>query len=670
MPIFGKKSEKEKEEEFRKERIEAKKKKEQKTKSEIKKEKALERDYNARMKEYMGESIGLLSVRIEEKERGKFEEKGFKLEHEERKINIENNTNSPMFSIEIFIEDKGFSKINNEDLFIPILGPKDSANSIKVIEYKVDNKRYIPPIKFSYDVEFPEEVKNPVFLYGKNNYITLTLDIENVHDTPLTLAYNLKGTEEFKEVKLLEENSVEYEELREGGIISKIVLRELLDRKKIGLNINVVPEISEYISVGDGFIKAVLNTALSRLKIKDVVMKTRLKHAIKKYERKEQPGVWDIEVQLENPNDFPIYVNGSVSLQEGEIVPDETRFNIENIVVEGNTVAIRDLHIAAGETISIKPIVVKSKIYPMFNSNLRGEVKEKISIKSVAQYDLEPLKYPILKGDIQKKMNIVVDEVYRDIVGENEIPSIGDSCIQVETIFVNTGSAEVGYIRLIEGIPPGLSNPKNIKLFINEEEIPEESYSTFIEPSEGDASTQRQLVIELRNLEAIEKIMRNGETLKLTYETCSEVPVSGTFNMPTSVIFSTDPENIKLDTMLPEEITPKITIKPIVRSLEVFQDLITIPDKEDVYKVVIKLRNTSDTLIRKYKIYDLIPRETFEILETKPEGKLEELEDKYKIEWVIEEIQPNEEIEITYLVKGKGAYRVDDLIGIEGVWGN
>ncbi len=121
--------------------------------------------------------------------------------------------------------------------------------------------------------------------------------------------------------------------------------------------------------------------------------------------------------------------------------------------------------------------------------------------------------------------------------------------------------------------------------------------------------------------------------------------------LPAGKPFEFVPENVE------EIVIPIIHIRRKIRRGKTIQSLAG----ENQYQITITTQNLGENAIQDVKVRDVVDENSFEVSDISHEVAEEsDLEGKKMIIWNIESMEPEETVEITYVITGKGDYRASD----------
>ncbi|MGQ4891598.1 MAG: hypothetical protein ACP6IP_03815 [Candidatus Njordarchaeia archaeon] len=604
-------------------------------------------------KKILGE--GLLATITESEETNigeskKAESKG------EGTIVVESKSNSPIFSIELNLDNITNTTLKGKKVFIPML-KKENGRYVWRQKYEIKGK-VLPAINV--DRELKSENGPTILVKGRPTRATFTITIKNNLNTRID---NIALRQDLpKNTKIISHNETTGYVSVERSILKwdKISLEPLASSK---LDVELEITVNENKPVdfgGTSLLYTIANGTISGLAISNIIGKSNVKHTISKKQRSEDPNMWDVNITLENPNNHPINVSGTLKITNGKILPNESRKSEGFTVTEGS-VEVKNISLSPLSKVEFGPIAVSSKEMPKFDINLEGNVKAQSTSSSSGKIEIGSFILEVIGGELSKKTSPIVDELLKDIVADNEIPTLTKTPIEVETHLVNTGSTNIGYLKFVETIPKGFSNPEKLVIEIKGKNVTK-SFTTKIEPSDN-IEEERRFIIESV---ATTFNLKEGEEIKVKYTINSVKPMLNKkfvkFDSRAEIGASKD--SVKTEINLPAGQTPELKIKQITQEIETSHKIEPL-ETENHFKVTIEIKNKSNIPAVGYNLKINLPKEfTLKEHNLKPE-KIEEKEKYTLVTWKIDLIPPREKREIWYIVEGKGEYRIEQLMSIK-----
>lgn len=594
---------------------------------------------------YMGEVI----VEIKEYEEGKIVDSEIQIEKSERTLTITNKSSIPVFSTELILKNYENTSLD-ERIFIHRLEEFGKEGSTHKIEYEL--KEYKPPISFKYRIEYPQ-----------NKGTALWFDIENDVFLILELKSNIAEPIDEVIVEYLPSDSVSGispEEPSAGeasGYTDRCIwtINNLAPEKTetLKINLKVRPNNKTKIELGKISINIKMEgAAFSSVSVDKAVSRFLLNYKVDRDEYEDEPGMWDITVNIQNPYELELQAEGEIEITKGEVVgAGELQF----AKMEANRIELVDAKISPNGVIAIGPIKIKSTEIPQLKVKVGGGVEEKIFISSEAKYEAELPELDVIAFDIEKEVNVVVEERMKSYVEENEIPTLGENYIEVASTIANVGGVDIGHVKIVDLIPRGMAKPEKITVKLNGKNI-KEYEKELTETEEG-----INLMITLRG----EKVLPKGKKLsikyKLTPAKISRDIIELRFPMHTYCAQSPETEGLEIE--LPIDKIPTVKVRHIIRKVSTSKTIT--PTEKDVFIITLSVENKGDAPIIDYELKQIIPP-NFEILETEPQTTPEQTEEGSIVQWKLT-IEPYQTKELKIKVRGVGEYTIDDLMQAETI---
>ncbi|MFX1298658.1 MAG: hypothetical protein ACFFD2_27835, partial [Promethearchaeota archaeon] len=108
--------------------------------------------------------------------------------------------------------------------------------------------------------------------------------------------------------------------------------------------------------------------------------------------------------------------------------------------------------------------------------------------------------------------------------------------------------------------------------------------------------------------------------------------------------------------LTPEDIlTTPIEVIHIRRKESVSKHVVPAVEEAE-YEIYLRFKNRGNNTLAEKILVDQCP-ENFEIVSMQPEGEIESIEEGIKISWVFKNIEPGDEIEAKYIIKGIGEFK-------------
>ncbi len=569
-------------------------------------------------------------------------------------LKIRNESYSPISSVEVELENVENTNLGKNRIFIPFLPRAGEINSEISYEYNIV-KMGGNPIKIEEIIRLENTLENePIIVRGEETTGTFVIKIENLTDEEIsdviirrTLPrhFSIFGPQGLN-VKLLENSIIEG---NTGPIPPKGIA-------EVSFGVKVFTKEKGPIDLGILEYSTVISKTISGITVKKFEGRAIVNTSVKAVKRADSPDVWDVTLEIENPNDFSVIVSGSISPAPGvRFIAEETP---TGVTLSEGAIKIESLVIGERGRRSFGPFPVRSAEFPEFNVDLTAIVRGVVDYHGEMKSSLKRGSLPVLWADVSKSVKVKHEKALQELLEPNEVPSSGVTPVTVSLTITNKGSADIGYISIEETIPAGFENPSVVDVKRGTKTV---NASISISPETVGIDSERKLLIEIQSAN-MEGPLRPGESIKITYEMKANNPTPRDY-VPLSNItrVSTSPNNRILEMILSEEKTPVLRIKEIIKQIEISKS-ISIKDA-DVYEVTVKIFNGSNVPVVNYKYREFVPA-TFEVLATNPSAKSTQKSGGVMLEWKIDKIPPQHSFNIVYVVKGIGEYRIDELMKV------
>ncbi|MHA1148070.1 MAG: hypothetical protein ACTSR8_07465 [Promethearchaeota archaeon] len=380
---------------------------------------------------------------------------------------------------------------------------------------------------------------------------------------------------------------------------------------------------------------------------------SRNRFTIDEVERDEMPGVWDCSVLFENISEFSIeLLNVSVaSLEDTEA--NLVTFDAENPIL-----------LPAGAQWKSAVFELESEDYPSLRKQSEFRVLHEMSTEvsgTIAIGDVELVLASII-GDIDY---IVPEEAAEELMEEEEegvkkvikVPTYKESIIDAILKVTNDGSAPLNEMKwrqqyfTDEFQPP---TAEEIKCIWDGEEITLTDEMVTFEDN--------VLTISFKDLKDTDWGMFEADsTMEFQYPIHVVNPAEDArFESQIIINANTYPRSQELEYIPEMPDTPVIVAVHIRRKYRIGKNIMPSGALGE-YEIVLHVVNLGNMPLKNIHILDKVP-DSFERSDFSLEP--EDIQDEKGediIKWELEEIQPEEEVEITYMVRGTGDFNASDL---------
>ncbi|MEX0567953.1 MAG: hypothetical protein Q6363_002195, partial [Candidatus Njordarchaeota archaeon] len=421
------------------------------------------------------------------------------------------------------------------------------------------------------------------------------------------------------------------------------------------LNLTIRPADKKKVSLGKiNVIISLENATLSAVSVNKATSRFVLNFGLRKNEKMGESGKWEVYVDIINPYEMELKAEGEIEITKGNIIsmPDAPYIKQvdKKIVIDG-------ADIAPNSRISIGPFEIESMETPKLKVRLGGGVEEKVFIRAEGKYETTLPDISVMAVDIKKNISLKIDKKIEKFVSPNELPTLGNNKIDVESLVKNIGGSGIGYVKIVETIPIGLSDPEKISVKVDGKSI--KTYTHEITES-GKTEKERELIIELKG----EDTLPSGSELKISYTLKPQkIPIEIVqLEFPMKVYCAYSPDMEMYEKLLPVDDIPYVKVRHITRSVNVLKQVT--PAGKDEFVLRLSIENSGEDPVPDYEVKQTIPK-TFKIIEVSPEANVEET-DRTILSWKMT-LEPHETKTITIKVKGEGEYAIEDLMEAEAI---
>ncbi|MGQ4891083.1 MAG: hypothetical protein ACP6IP_01205 [Candidatus Njordarchaeia archaeon] len=619
---------------------------------------------------------GLVIV-IEEKQKGTMDHEGKDIEYESLgKINIYNNTGSPIFDLTLFLENVDKTSLKGrKELTIGIVRHEEGRNT-HTIAYSIAD---VPKaVILSEKIQLPPDLPVPIAYLNEDLPITIKYLIANKWKSKFTVNMQKKFPEQIK-IKTIPTLATGILEKEDNTLNASDIELGVGDTLEIDLETTFSP------ATADAFRSGVViyryhgdEVTISDLEIKEVHGTLKINSHIDKIERTEERGIWDCYVVVENTTKAEIMVAPEIEIKSGTLLEESGSGEfVWNLIKQHpglrsyDTVVFERVLLKPGETKKIGPFTLRSDEEPKLSSEVKTVIIPKIIKKLDGEFTIEDVEVPVFSGVVEKTVK-VSHPPYIHGMTEGQLVAHLEETINVETYVENRGSAKADYIKFVENIPKDIIPPKRtgIRVFfkkgVNEIILPAETLNITIDPDDMDPSTEHKLVIEVKDLYTkMGEFFEKGDRIIARYQLGASnlTEPNNVYEFPTEVHMATAIGTKPLVLKLAE--VPKLETLTALRKVVKSKDVI-LTETKDEYIVVILLKNEGDLPVTNYEFVDKVPL-SFELIEEKvdPEpSDVSEVRDGLILKWVIKEIPAKEEVKVEYMVRGRPGHKVSDLYKI------
>lgn len=473
------------------------------------------------------------------------------------------------------------------------------------------------------------EEENNTLLFEKEHDVRISLILKNTSKNNLL---NINVKKEFPEAfKNLEQVSVDAGEVKISEGAMEWAVEELKPDTSICLKLKtkVTPDSTTPISTG----KIVAEYSLSQGTFSGVGVQnadgySKNLFTIDKDEREEEPDMWDCKFAFNNKSEFP-YLLDTVSIFSED---KELQKFAPRAIIPPNT------------DWASEPWNLESKDAPAFKKQVQFTILPEINEELKAQLTIKPIELFVLSFKGEKSY------------GVSQIPSYKSTPVKVTNEAWSEGPVDLATVVLEDVIPADFRPPaaEAIKLYINDAEIESNKYKVSFSPSPNYKAEaypdQHTLKLELGN---VQKLVEPGKEMKV----CLEYDMQSIQAKP-EVVYKGDCL-FKAYVQHGPEVGLTLAPPPIsvthLRRRESASKTVFPGKSADEYEILITWKNRGNAAVASKVIADQIPP-NFTLLKMKPEGEKSVVGENTKITWTFENVEPDQEVEIAYEIKGTGEY--------------
>ncbi|MBD3227520.1 MAG: hypothetical protein GF329_04955 [Candidatus Lokiarchaeota archaeon] len=558
-------------------------------------------------------------------------------------LKIENKSEKDrIWDLDIILDGIENTSLTEEDAKIHLkeLDPEGDYT----IDYNIKTEKVqTPPLKITEKINTwtETEEENNTYILNKESETEFTIILENKSDGPVT---DVEITKEFPETfqKIrkvsIDEGNID---INDNIVIWKIP--EISQNSQFALKLSgyILPETTDPVETGKINAKYVLRAGTFSgigLKSADGFSKNIFK--VNKDEKERAPDNWECNFVFQNKSEFPMLLE-NIDILSGDVDTEEKLVKFEPRVL-----------VPPGERWESEMWELKSEDVPTFGKRVLFTLIPDLNKALSASISLMPTDLYVLSFKGEKQYSA------------KEIPSFRVIPIKATNKVWSEGPVDIVSFIFEDKVPNDFRppDPNDVRLFINDNEIDRDRFEARISPDfDAHAEEYPEEHTIILKMDNVPEVVEKGKPLeiKLEYEMTS-IKAKPDQEYRGDCLFKayTIPEGPEIE-LVPEDIitTP---IKVIhVRRKESVAKAIFPGSEEDEYEILLTFINRGNQIIDEKVIADQIP-ENFEILSMEPEGATEEIEDGMKIVWTIQAIEPDQEIEITYVIKGSGEYKAGE----------
>ncbi len=585
-----------------------------------------------------------LLIKVEELYAGDLEQTGDVIDLEKHgKLTVKNlGETDRIFDVDLKLENVDHIQELTPEMEIPELGPQEAWEKEYTVE-EADASEL--PFKFQEIINTNPDGSEPstVLTYGHemNIQIKLQFDFTNPLDT-LTLEkelpYEMKnvsivectfGTPHLESNKLTWELSDISEDTTAVCVIGGKVEVNSIDPRTTGQ--------SKISFSGKG-------ERVTKLKVLGADGYVRCRIYVESDERDEEPDMWDNKLIIENRSEFPIELR-KINVSDADNVYLDITFSENEVIIPAN-----------GKWES-EPWSKQSEDIPMFKKSVNYTIKPEIISESLGKLNVKEKLLPVAYGTGEKSYSQTV------------FPSFRETPLSVVTSVCNSGSVTFSFLVIEDELPAYMTHKDldSITVLIKKHKdsleedtetvLSKDMYQLSLEPEDFDVTSTKKLICKINTP------IEPQSCVVLQYDALMVKPPAGLelSGQPLAHATLTEPApqlDIPIDAKL-----ETIQVVHLRRRLTWFKDIIP-KAAPGTYEIILYLKNRSNMEIQNISLRDIIPT-NFTLAEddyTYPSRLIETTDEGEVREWTINGIEPDKEIEIRYVVEGKGQYHGKDLL--------
>jgi len=536
-----------------------------------------------------------------------------------------------IWDINIKLKDIANTNLGEDDASVHLTELANGGEWDKTYKIKQEQLKKLPlEITEKINTWAESEEENNTLLFEKEHDVKISLILKNTSKNNLL---NINVKKEFPEVFTnLEQVSVDAGDVKLADDKMEWNIEELRSDQAIALKLKtkVTPKTTTPITTGKITAEYTLSQGtFSGVAVENANGYSKNLFTIDKDEREEEPDVWDCKFAFNNKSEFP-YLLDTVSIFSED---KEVQKFAPQVIVPPN------------QDWSSEPWNLESKDAPTFKKQVLFTVLPEIDEELKAQLTLKPAELYVLSFKGEKTYDVSV------------IPSYKSSPVKVSNAAWSEGPVDLDAVVLADVIPADFRPPtkEDIKLYINDAEIDSGKYKVEISPSPNyKAETfpdEHTLKLELSN---IQKLVEPGNEMKVRLDYAMQsIQAKPEVTYKGDCLFKAYP--VKHGPEIDVNLIPNPISVTHLRRKESASKTVFPGRKADEYEILITWKNRGNAAVATKVIADQIPP-NFTLLKMKPEGEKTVVGENTKITWTFENVEPDQEVEIAYEIKGTGEY--------------
>ena len=616
---------------------------------------------------------GLILI-ISELQTGKVSHDGkYKSVNTAGKIIIVNKTGGPIYDLELHLRNYEKTKLSKV-VSVPVVS--EYAEKPHEIEYEVEEAPIAVEVKEIF--ETPSDLPVITAYKGIEIPFKMTFVAKNNSSVSFKVDFERGIPEQFKLPTTLPEG---FEKSADKLVAKGIEVQPQQEAKK-SIDVTLFTEnVSPFRSIPVTATYFAEGIAISGLDIVEVKGIPPEEHRIELNERPTEREVWDCYFIYTNKSKAPVKIIARCYIEEGDLVLPESEEELQKLPFkyyekapgerEYPMIEFKPVEIKPGETVKLGPFVVKNPTSPRIIGDPEVWIVPTIIKRTGGIFEIEDLEIRVVDGTA-KKVTKVHHPSY--ISGLTEVQVAAHMKEEMHTVIEieNKGSAELDFAQIINTIPAGFEPPKPdnilVKLISEEEyELPRDKLWSFkLEPDDYDPTKEHKLTITISGVfNILRRGIKQGDKIYVEYTFNSIDPKEDTTYEFPAIIHIAPEAGFKVFEIAPEP--PKIQCVPALRKIAKRKEVK--PIEADVFEVLFYVVNEGQLPEERLEIKDIVPADKFELIEDSIEpaaASIDTIAGRYHITWIIEKLEPRQQIILKYRVKGKPGYKVRELLVVHG----
>lgn len=499
------------------------------------------------------------------------------------------------------------------------------------------------------EVEDEKSLESYGIAIGQLNTVTFAIAIYNLFDKPVTDLKIIKTIpSEFENIRVID-SSVGYAEVQ--GEEVEWTIDELGSETLAVLKIKADLTVESKDAVSTGPIKVMYNASSSftgGLAIERFEGYTNNRHYLDLVEKEAEPDIWECELMFENPSEFDIeFYEVKVYTVDD---PESSYISIDSE---------NPLLLPPGAQWQSPMWEYESEDYPSFRRELSFRVLPEFKAEVLGEISLtdEQLVLASIAGTIAYELPEELAEKYPP----NTIPSYEDNDITSILTLENDGSAPLDEIKLTQKgfggypdfSPPNPDDPddfERMQLFVDGEPVDLSPDDVYV-----DDDTIQLSKTDLKNTPI--GMIKPDSVVEFRYPIHAIQPKEGLFESDVVYNANTYPLGEELEVLPTPEEVPVISVVTVRRKVRVGKEIIPLA-ADGEYEIIIFVENLGDAEENKIEDLDVIDKvpDDFEYSDFSMEPEITDEFGEDTLKWDIELLEPEEQLEITYKIKGEGEY--------------